>query len=192
MQSHSIYRFGGLAAILGLVFSLGAAAWPALLAVGALTMAVFIFALYHLYRPESPAISLAGAVVGIVGAATMAAVVLVTGTQSGTLVGLATWAAYFMPPLVFGILAYQHRLVGQPRLLGIISIVGGVFGLLNAMVVLAGGGDYANPNNPALTPWIMGTYFLGMLPTLVWIVWTGIALLRASAAPAHQPAAGRS
>jgi hypothetical protein len=192
MQSQSIYRFGGMAAIVGMVFSLTAAALPALLAVGALAMAVFIFALYRLHRSESPAISLAGAVVGIVGAGMMAAVVLVTGTQSGTLVGLATWAAYFMPPLVFGFLAYQHRLAGQPRLLGIIGTVGGVLGLLNAIVVLAGGGDYANPNNPALTPWIMGTYYLGMLPTLVWVVWTGIVLLLAGAAPARQPAASRS
>jgi hypothetical protein len=86
----------------------------------------------------------------------------------------------------------RSHIQSQSIYLGILGSVGGGFGLLNVMVVLAGSGDYANPNNTALTPWLMGTNYLGMLPTLAWTVWTGIALLRASAVPAHWPAAGTS
>jgi hypothetical protein len=44
-------------------------------------------------------------------------------------------------------------------------------------VTLAAGSDWTTPTNPALSPLILGTYYIGMLVTLVWMVWTGIALL---------------
>lgn len=49
------------------------------------------------------------------------------------------------------------------------------------IVTLIGGGNWAQPNNPALSPVIMATYYVGMLLTLIWLVWTGLALLRRKA-----------
>ncbi len=46
------------------------------------------------------------------------------------------------------------------------------------IIVLIGGGNWAQPNNPALSPVIMATYYIGMLLTLAWIVWSGLVLLR--------------
>lgn len=159
-----------------------------LFAAGALVMAVFVFALYHLFRHAAPAASLAAAVAGIGGAVVLAITALATGSQSGLVVGISTWAVYFLPPLVFGYLAYQQPAAGLPRLLAVIGLAGGAFGLANTVLVLAGGGDYANPNNPALTPFILGTYYLAMLPVMIWMVWTGLVLLRSGPALQRQPA----
>jgi hypothetical protein len=188
MNSQSIFRLGGLAAIAGLLLSVGGYVSMVMFALGALLVAVYVFALYHLFRHAAPAPSLAAAGVGIGGAVFLAGAVVATGSQSGTVVGIASWAAYFLPPLAFGFLAYQHPAAGLPRPLAVIGLLGGAFGLVNTVLVLAGGGDYAAPNNPALTPFIMGTYYLAMLPVLIWMVWTGIALLRAGPTPQRQPA----
>jgi hypothetical protein len=129
------------------------------------------------YRAESPAWSLGAGVVGMVGAVVLAVLTLISPAQNGAAVNFATWAAFFLSPLVFGFLALRHPRADIPRILAIIGIVGGVFGLLNLVLTLIAGGDWSKPNNPALTPLLLGTYYLAMLPTLAWMVWTGIAIL---------------
>jgi hypothetical protein len=178
MSGNNLFRVGGVAAILSVLLSFGAYVLPVFLAIGALVMAVFIFALYRLFNAKAPTLSLIAAVLGIAGAVVMAIHVLMSGMQTSALLGIAIWAAFFLPPLIFGILAYQHSQAGMPRVLAIIGIVGGIGGLVNLVVTMIGGGDWAHPNNPALTPVIMGSYYLGMLPTLVWLMWSGIALVR--------------
>jgi hypothetical protein len=177
MSSNKVDRVAGVAAILAVLISLAAYVQPVALVIGALAMAVFIFGLYRNYRAESPTWSLVGGVLGIVGAVALAVLTLISPTQYGAAVSIATWAAFFLPPLVFGFLALRHPRADIPRILAIIGIVGGVFGLLNLVLTLIAGGDWSNPNNPALTPLLLGTYYLAMLPTLAWMVWTGIALL---------------
>jgi divalent metal cation (Fe/Co/Zn/Cd) transporter len=83
------------------------------------------------YRAESPAWSLGAGVVGMVGAVVLAVLTLISPAQNGAAVNFATWAAFFLPPLVFGFLALRHPRADIPRILAIIGIVGGVFGLLN-------------------------------------------------------------
>jgi hypothetical protein len=146
--------------------------------IGALVGTLFVFALYRLFNSESPAVSLAGAVLGIGGALLLAVLVVLNGAQNNSIQNLVLWAAFMSPPLFFGWLAYRHPDAGIPRALALIGLVGGVFGLLNLIVTLIAGGDWSNPNNPALSPVILGTYYLGMLPTLVWMLWSGIVLLK--------------
>lgn len=178
MNSQSIFRVGGIAVILAVIISLASMAIPILLAVGALCMAVYIFALYRLFSAASPKLSLAVAVLGIVGSIVLAVQVLMFGIPNNALSNTATWAIFFLPPLIFGSLAYQHPEAGLQRGLALIGILGGVGGLVNLIVVLIGGGDWSNPNNPALSPLIMTSYYAGMLLVLVWMVWVGIVLLR--------------
>jgi hypothetical protein len=178
MSKSSVFRIGGIAAILGLVLFLGYYVWPPALALGALAFAVFDFALYRLFSPESPVPSLVAAVVGIGGAIFLAVLVLVAGVQNNTLQNLALWATVFAPPLLFGALAYRHAGAGMPRALALAGIAGGAFGLINLILALVGGGDWSNPSNPALGPVIMASYYVGMLLTLIWIMWTAILLLR--------------
>jgi hypothetical protein len=188
VSGNTVYRVGGIAAILGIVLSIGSYAVPALLAIGSLAVAVFIFALYRLFSPYSSALSLAATVLGIIGAVALAIMSLPSGAPNNSLSNLAIWATWFLPPLAFGFLASRHPAAGMPRLLAIVGIVGGVFGLINVIATLIGGGDWSNPNNPALSPVIMASYYVGMLFVLVWLVWTGIVLLRSKAAPQPQPA----
>lgn len=188
MSSQSLYRLGGLAAILGLILCFGSYALLGLLAGAVLMLAVFVVALYRLFRDKAPGLSLAALIVAIGGAVVAGMTVLVTGSQTGMLVAAGAWAIYFLPPLVFGFLAYQHRSAGLPRGLAVCGLVGGVFGLINNSLVIIGGGDYANPSLPALAPLIGVTYLLATVPTLVWLVWAGLALLRPGAAPQQQPA----
>lgn len=188
MNNSSLSRIGGIAALLGIVLSLGSMAMPALLAIGSLAVAVFIFALYRLFSPLAATVSLVTAIVGIVGAIVLAIMSLSAVAPNNSLSNLATWASWMLPPLAFGFLAYQHPEAGFSRLLGIIGILGGVAGLLNLIVVLIGGGNWAEPNNPALGPVIMVTYYVAMLLTLVWLVWTGVVLLRSKPTSQRQPA----
>jgi hypothetical protein len=188
MSQENWLRIGGAAAILGVVLSLGALAAPVLLAIGSLAIGVFIFALYRWFGSYAPTLSLAAAVVGIVGAVVLAIISLPSGAPNNALSNVVTWAAWFLPPLVFGFLAYRNPATGMPRLLALIGIAGGILGLINLIVVLIGGGNWAEPNNPGLGPVIMISYYGGMLLTLVWLVWTGILMFRSKVAPQRQPA----
>lgn len=187
MDNISISRIGGIAAILSIVLSVGAMAAPILLAPGSLLLIVFVIALHRLFNTRAGMLSLAAAVVAIAGAAVLMALTVASGSAgvpNNALSNLATWVAWFLPPLAFGYLGYRHPDAGFSRVLSIIGIVGGLFGLLNLIVVLIGGGSWAEPNDPALGPIIMITYYGGMLFTLAWMVWAGIVLLRLKPAAA--------
>lgn len=180
MSNSTLYRIGGIAVFLSVLLSFGAYAAPIFLAIGSLLFAVFIFALYRLFSGSAPTLSLVTAVVGIVGAVVLAVMVFASPAilPNNALSNIATWASWFLPPMAFGFLAYQHSNLGMSRTLGIIGILGGLGGLVNLIVTLAAGGDWSNPTNPALSPVIMGSYYVGMLITLVWLVWSGVVLLR--------------
>lgn len=180
MSNRNLFRIGGIAVLLSVLLSFGAYAAPIFLAIGSLLFAVFIFVLYRLFSDSAPTLSLVTAVVGIVGAVVLAVMVFASPTvlPNNALSNIATWASWFLPPLAFGLLAYRHSNLGMSRTLGIIGIMGGLGGLGNLIVTLAAGGDWSNPTNPALGSVIMGTYYVGMLITLVWLVWSGIVLLR--------------
>ena len=160
---------------------LGYIVLPPLFAIGALAMAVFIFALYRLFSAAAPTWSLVGAVLGTGGSVILAAMWLIAGDQNAAPQNIATWAGFFAPPLLFGLAAYQQPKSGMPRSLALIGIGGGVAGLINLILTLIGGGNWAEPNLPALGMPILISYYVGMLLTLVWMVWSGITLLRRKA-----------
>jgi hypothetical protein len=168
-SANTLFRLGGIAAILGILFTLGYAVVPLLLGIGALVMAVYYFALY---RGELSMLNLA-ATLSAAGGAILLLFIKIGPSQ---IYGIALAAAIFVPALLAGLAANGRA--GFPRALAIAGILGGVFGLLNYVVVAIGGGDYTNPNSPALTPFIWATYIPAMLATLVWLVWGGIHLFR--------------
>lgn len=195
MSNNNLFRIGGIAAIASivlLVFAFAAGGGSTsisdvsflmrlLLSAFAIAVAVFVFSLYRLYRAEEPTMSLVGAIGGIGGAVLLVISVLILNLQSLTLYGIAMFATLFLPALLFGFLAYQHSQIGFSRILGAIGIVAGVFGLINTVLVVMGGGDWNKPNDPALYPLIMGSYSIASLAAAVWLVWGGIVLLRRKA-----------
>lgn len=166
---NNLNRIGGLAAIVGLLLMFGYAALPLLLGVGMLVMAVYYFALY---RADSSVLNLVATLSAVGGSLAL----FVTGVAPHMAQNAAMFAAFFLPSLLAGLAANGQA--GFPRALAIIGIVGGVFGVLNFIVVTLAGGDYTNPNNPALTPFVWATYIPTMLATLVWLVWGGIHMFR--------------
>ncbi len=166
---NNLYRVGGAAAMLGILIMFGAGVMPLLVGIGTLLTAVYYFALY---RAESSVLNLVATVSATGGAIFMFLIKI----EPSHLYNIAFLVSLCLPPLFAG-LAFNGK-AGFPRALAIAGMVGGVFGILNFVVVAIGGGDYTNPNNPALTPFIYGTYLPSMLAILVWTVWGGIRLFR--------------
>ena len=175
MSNNNLFRIGGIAIILGILLMIAGFAVPALLGVGALFFAVFYYALYRYFGDQSPSLNLLAAILGV-GGSIFYAVIAFLNITTGLLFNLATLVAFFLAPLVFGLLAYPTA--SLPRMLAIFATVAGVFGFLNFVIVTIGGGDYTNPNNPALNPMILGTYYVGMLAGVIWMVWSAIILFR--------------
>ncbi len=169
LAPNNMYRIGGAAAILGVLLMFGAGVLPPLVGIGMLVTAAYYFALY---RVESSALNLI-ATLSAVGGAILA---LFTAAVPNHLYNIAFLTGLTLPPLFAG-LAFNGK-ASFPRILAIAGIVAGVFGVLNFVVVAIGGGDYTNPNNPALTPLVYGAYIPSMLAVLVWVVWGGIRLFR--------------
>ncbi len=165
----TLYRIGGIAAIVGILIMFGGGAMPLLVAVGLLMTAAYYFALY---RADPSVLNLVVTLMVAGGSIAM----FLTGVGPTFPYGITMLAALYLPPMLVGFAANGQA--GFPRGLAITGIVGGVFGILNGIVVTIGGGDYTNPNNPALTPFIYGTYVPAMLATLVWLVWGGIRMFR--------------
>jgi hypothetical protein len=168
-STNNLYRVGGVAAILGILIMFGATTLPLLVGIGFLVLAAYYFALY---RADSSALNLI-ATLSTVGGGVLA---LFTAATPNHLYNVAFVTGLVLPPLFAG-LAFNGK-ADFPRALAIAGIVGGVFGILNFVVAAIGGGDYTNPNNPALTPFIYGTYAPSMLAIMVWLVWGGIRLFR--------------
>lgn len=180
MNNSSLFRIGGIAAILGVLFLFGAVAIPLLLGIGMLLMALFYFALDR-FNGSSPLglAAVGSAAVGGIG-------ILFTGLTPSALFNVLMVLAFMLPALLAG-LAVRGK-PGLPRILPIVGMVGGALGIVNAIVNIAGGGDWTNFSNPTLTLLSNLTYYPGSLLVAAWLVWAGVVLLRAKAAPQQQPA----
>jgi hypothetical protein len=60
--------------------------------------------------------------------------------------------------------------------------------MVNAVVNVAGGGDYTNLSSPTLTLLSNLTYYPASLLVAIWLLWGGILLLRAKGAAQPVPA----
>lgn len=172
MSDKNLFHIGGAAAILGIVLLFVAYAGSTWLGVGALLVAVFCYVMYRYLG--SSLLTLAGLIIGVVGTAVMAFSLVVQGQTTGNLSIFSSAGAIFLPPLFFGLAARSSL----PRVLASLGIVAGIFGAINAAIVVVGGGNPNAPVNPGLTAWIMGTYYVGLIAALVWFIWVGIYLFR--------------
>lgn len=175
MNNQTIFRTGGIAAILGILLLFGGYSIPALIAVGLLLMTFFYFALYKYVGAGSSTLGLAAigsAVVGAIG-------LFFTGVNPSISYNIFMGLAFMLPALLGGLAAYGK--VGFPRLLALSGIVGGALGILNGIINISGGGDWTNLPSPTLKLLSDLTYYPAFLLVLVWLVWTSILLLRSKA-----------
>lgn len=170
MNTSSLYRIGGIAAILGSVLLFTGYAIPALLGIGVLLWALFYYALDKSLGASALGLAAAGStLVGGIG-------LLFTGTTPTVIFNIFMVLAFMLPALLAGLAARGKA--GFPRFLPIIGIAGGALGIVNAIVNIAGGGDWTNLSNPTLTLLSNLTYYPATLLVLVWLVWGGIRLFR--------------
>jgi hypothetical protein len=178
MTDSNFFRIGGVAAALGVLILMLGSFLHTLLWIGAVLLAVFYFIVYRSLGAQRSALNLAAVTCGIGGAVLMIVNMLALNTVAGLLYNLAVLVIFYLAPWFISIQVLHNRNLGLPRALAIIGIVAAVFGFLNFLIINIGGGDYTNPNNAALMPLIMGTYLVGMLAALVWLIWSGIVLFR--------------
>lgn len=191
MTQKNLFRVGGISAFIGLAFALadivftGVASPDAvplasklLNSAAALSLIPFAYALDHLHRGESPALSKIGLAEVVIAAALFILCMLFLNLQPLVLYNLAFTAIYIVPGLIFGLLAYQQPHSGMPRVLGVIGIASGLIGVARFVILTLGGGDWTRLTNPALAPLIMVSYITWMVLGLTWWVWTGIILVR--------------
>ncbi len=180
MNTSSLYRIGGIAAILGIALMFAGDAIPALLGIGLLLFGLFYYALDRFLGSSPLGLAAVGStVVGAIG-------LILTGTTPTVIFNIFMVLAFMLPALLAGLAARGKA--GFPRFLPIIGMVGGALGIVNAVVNIAGGGDYTNLSSPTLTLLSNLTYYPAFLLVLVWLVWGGILLLRAKGAVQPSPA----
>jgi hypothetical protein len=138
-----------------------------------LLMALFYYALdKYLGSSTLGLAAVASTVVGAIG-------LFFTGMDSSILFNIFMALAFMLPPLLAGLAARGKP--GFSSILPIIGMLGGALGIANAIVNIAGGGDWTNLSNPTLTLLSNLTYYPASLLVLVWLVWTSILLLRSKA-----------
>lgn len=170
MNTLSLNRIGGIAAFLGIVLLFTGYAIPVLLGIGLLLFGLFYYALDKSLGSSPLGLAAVGStVVGAIG-------LLFTGTDPSTLFNIFMVLAFMLPALLAG-LAAQGK-AGFPRFLPIIGIAGGALGIVNAIVNIAGGGDWTNLSNPTLKLLSDLTYYPASLLVTAWLVWAGIRLFR--------------
>lgn len=170
MNTSSLYRISGIAAILGSVLMFASEAIPVLLGIGMLLFGLFYYTLDKFLGSSPLGLAAAGStLVGGIG-------LLFTGTTPTVIFNIFMVLAFMLPALLAGLAARGKA--GFPRFLPIIGIAGGALGIVNAIVNIAGGGDWTNLSNPTLTLLSNLTYYPATLLVLVWLVWGGIRLFR--------------
>lgn len=174
MNTSSLYRIGGIAVFLGILLVGGGYAISALLGIGLLLFGLFYYALDKFLGSSPLGLAAVGStVVGAIG-------LILTGTTPTVIFNIFMVLAFMLPALLAGLAARGKA--GFPRFLPVIGIVGGALGVVNAIINIAGGGDYTNLSSPTLTLLSNLTYYPAFLLVLVWLLWGGILLLRAKGA----------
>ena len=156
MSTKNLFRVGGIFAFIGLGFTLADFLTTGVVSpsevpmlskllnvASALTIIPLAFALYQLYREEVPTLSMTAMVEALLAVVLFAICMLFLNLQPLGLYNFAFMAVYYLPPLLFGLLAYKQLRAGMPRALGVIGMAAGLAALVRFVVLTSGGGDWA-------------------------------------------------
>jgi hypothetical protein len=191
MSNQSIFRLGGITTFVSIALIVvdtvvTGVASPAnvplssrlLNSASVIVLIPLFYALYAILREDAPAFSRV-AWFEYLGAAVLIVIsLLVLNLRPLALYNFAFFAVNMAASLLFGILIIQQPQSGMPRTLGILGIVAGILGTIRYVILSLGGGDWTNLSNPSLQPLIFFSYIGWMVLGVVWLVWTGIHLLR--------------
>ena len=185
------YRLGGISAFLSIALILvdtivTGVVSPAnvplssrlLNSAAALILVPMLYALYVIHRDQAPTLGRV-AWFEYLGAVVLYVICLLAlNLRPLALYNFAFAAVNMIPSLLFGILMARQPQSGMPRGLGILGIVAGILGIVRYILVTLGGGDWTDLSNPALQPIIFFSYIGWIFLSVIWLIWTGILLLR--------------
>ena len=182
MSSNNLYRIAGIAGILSAIFMLAftAVADPATGALLLYTVAsslvgiILAAGLYALYRSEAPALSLAAGGISVIGYVLSVVASLMQVTFPHPLLAAADIAIYIVGLSLFSWLAYRtHKM---PRLLAVVGFLAALAGAGSYVVMAITGTVFTSYEN--LPPVLMALFIVYLIGVVIWLVWTGIGLLR--------------
>lgn len=177
MNNQSIIRYGGIAAILGILLIFGAVVIPVLLPIGVLLTVGFYYALYKYTGSTTLGLAAVGSsVVGAIG-------LFFVGMAPSILFNIFMALGFMLPTLLGGLVAKSKD--GFPRIAALVGVIGGGLGIANTIVNICGGGDWTNLTNPTLKLLSDLTYYPATLLVVIWLVWLGVHLLRGKLAVAQ-------
>jgi len=185
------YRLGGIAAFLSIALIaadtvITGVVSPAnvplssriLNSAAALILIPMLYALYVIHRDQAPTLSRVAWFEYLGTVVLYVTCLLALNLRPLALYNFAFAAVNMMPSLLFGILIARQPQAGMPRALGILGVVAGVFGIVRYVLLTLGGGDWMNLNNTALQPIIFFSYIGWIFLSVVWLIWSGVLLLR--------------
>ena len=194
MSRYTILRLGGLGTFLGIVLILvdtivtgvtSPASVPissrVLNSAAAIAFIPLFYALYFIYRDKAPMLSQVAWFEGLGATILYVITLLVLSLRPLMLYNFAFTAVNMVPSLLYGILMFQQPQLGMPRTLGILGMIAGILGIVRYVLLTLGGGDWTNLSNLSLQPIIFISYVSWIAISVVWLIWTGILLLRCRA-----------
>jgi hypothetical protein len=180
MSSNNLYRIAGIAGILSAVLMLAfssaadpATGAPLLYTAASFSVGIILVAgLYMLYRSEAPTLSLAASAMQV--------------TFPHPMLAAADITIYIVGLSMFCWLAFRtHKM---PRLLAVVGLVAALAGAVSYVVMASTGTVFTGYEN--LSPVLMALFIVYLIGVVIWLVWTGISLLRMKPAAATVQAPG--
>ena len=182
MSNNNIFRIAGIAgilcAILMLTFSFisdpATATSPILAVVSSVVGIVLVAGLYLLYRSEASTLSLVASTISVIGYVLFVVASLMQVTFPSPILAAADIAVYILGLALFSWLAYRtHKM---PRLLAVVGFLAAFAGASSYVVMSITGTVFTSYQN--LPPVMMALFLVYLIGVVVWLVWTGISLLR--------------
>lgn len=182
MSNNTLFRIAGICGILSalamLVLSFtsdpSSGMSPVFAVPNAVLGIIFVAGLYVLYRSEASTLSLTAAAISVIGYLLFVVASLMQLTFPSPVLAVADSAVYILGLTLFSWLAYRtHKM---PRLLAFVGFLAALAGVGSYILMSVTGTSVTSMET--LPPVLMALYFVYLIGVVVWLVWTGISLLR--------------
>lgn len=180
-MSSNVFRIAGIAGILSaalmlvLTFTSSSSTMPlAFTLLSTVLGIILVVGLYLLYRSEAAGLSMAAVAISVIGYLLFVVASLMKLSFPSPLLAAADICVFILGLALFSWLAYRTR--KMPRLLAIIGFLAALAGVGSYVAVATTGADFTDMAN--LPPAVMLFYALYLIGVVVWLAWTGLALLR--------------
>lgn len=182
MNTQTTFRSAGVAGILSAILMLTVTftndpttgVSPLWASISAVVGIILVAGLYLLYRGDAPALSLTASAITVLGYVLFVAASWMQLTFPSPVLVAADVAIYILGLSLFSWLAYRSQKMS--RILAIIGFLTALVGIGAYLMIWTTGADATTMENPP--PVLMALFSGYLIGVVVWLAWTGIALLR--------------